>query len=126
MGLLPPPSSTTDAPVHLLPIQIVPPLQSSFLAWKQLKFMKATSFRVQGLTKLMKMLWEHARGAMMVLKAHVSASIERSIRPLRYLDADALCRINDLGEEVTARLREEWGKLGEFRGSFPDCYGLSL
>jgi hypothetical protein len=126
MCLLPPPSSTTDALVHLLPIQILPPLQSSFLAWKQLKFMKATSFRVPSLTKLMKMLWEHASDAMMVLMAQVSASIERSIRPLRYLDADALCRINDLGGEVTALLREEWGKLGEFRGSFPDCYGLSL
>ena len=32
-------------------------------------------------------------------------------------DADARSRRNDLGGEVTARLREEWGKLGAWRGN---------
>jgi hypothetical protein len=49
-------------------------------------------------------------------------------RPLWYPDADALTRSrgNDLGEEVTARLRGDWGKLGEWRGSYPDFKGLIL
>jgi hypothetical protein len=49
-------------------------------------------------------------------------------RPLWYPDADALTRSrrNDLGGEVTARLREEWGKLGKWRGSYPDYEGLAL
>ena len=41
-------------------------------------------------------------------------------------DADARSRENDLGEEVKARLRKEWGKLGGWRGSYPECEGLDL
>jgi hypothetical protein len=61
-----------------------------------------------------------------------ATAVERSIgtvqKPLWYLDADALTRsrYNDLGWEVTSRLREEWGKLGEWRESFPDYEGLLL
>jgi hypothetical protein len=47
-----------------------------------------------------------------------------------YLDADALTRSrnNHLGEEVTARLRGEWGKLGEwsYSGTLRDRTGLRL
>ncbi len=32
-------------------------------------------------------------------------------------------RGNHVGEEVKARLRQEWGKLGEWRGSHPGDYG---
>ena len=41
-------------------------------------------------------------------------------------DADARSRRNDLGEEVTALLGGEWGKLGYWRGSYPDYEGLRL
>jgi hypothetical protein len=64
----------------------------------------------------------------MVRMAQFSASIEQSMGPLRYLDADTRTwsRSNDLGEEVQARLRAEWGKLGEWRGDHPDYDGLDL
>ena len=57
-----------------------------------------------------------------------SAFIKRCIAPRRHLGADALTRSrrNDLGEEVKARLRDEWGKLGGWGGSFPDNEGLAL
>jgi hypothetical protein len=53
-----------------------------------------------------------------------------SNRPLWYLDSDALTRSrnNNLGEEVKALLRGEWGKLGEWRysGTLRDRTGLRL
>jgi hypothetical protein len=64
----------------------------------------------------------------MVWRAQCSGSRELSRGPLRYLDADARSRGNNLGEEVTARLRGDWSKLGgwNYKETLCDCTGLDL